>query len=528
MEHLRRHLTFLPHGSMLLTSSAAFWFFSARILVFVMASAEAIGWSYLGYLFGQGPTRWVVALLVGIATFLVVWMVDLSLITLDRAWNEHARTILNDPQASGRGLRFRDVITFALRTGLLIASLTITAPYLAQVVFQRDISTIITSEATGQIERARDQLHAKHESLIRAKESEVAAKRADYEREVAGKGTSGRYGNGAAAKALQESVSALQGELTLLTQRRDTEFARFERLVGNWSANRDALATEYNLVLPVPSIYENRKALEMLRSRPENRGTELAIKAFLGIIFGGLLLLKLFEPSSVRLYLSDVLQQEYGRYLAGTFDDLLPATERSTAREYSISPQRLYDFLTRVWAPAHVLQEHETATNARILSAMHNMELLERIQGRIESELQNTKTEVEQLGTAADVATESLSSLNSAIEAVSADVDLFREELAGLDSDVAVLDDRSRLEYRTLVTKRLERADRALYELKDAAPSESLRVQRAESASRNARVRLSAKETELAAAKTKIGLVRDVLSQAIRDRACAVLRVDGR
>ena len=51
---------------------------------------------------------------------------------------------------------------------------------------------------------------------------------------------------------------------------------------------------------------------------------------FLALIFAGLLLLKLFEPSSVRLYLSDVLQQEFSRYLAGTFDPMLPATERST------------------------------------------------------------------------------------------------------------------------------------------------------------------------------------------------------
>jgi len=387
------------------------------------------------------------------------------------------------------------------------------------------------SEAKSDVwlmERSRNQLHAKHESLVRAKQNEIAFKRAEYEREVAGRGASGRYGNGAAAKALQESVSRLLGELTLLTQRREAEFATFEKRVGNWPANRDVLAAEYNLVLPVSSINENRKALEILRSRPENRSTELAIKTFLGIIFGGILLLKLFEPSSVRLYLSDVLQQEYGRYLAGSFDDLLPATERSIVPGFSISPQRLYDFLTRVWAPAHVVKEQETATHARILSAVHNMELLERIESRIESELLRAKTEVDQLGMAADVATQSLTNLNSAIEAVSADVDLFRAELPVLDSDIAVLDDRRRLEYRTLVTKRLEKADRALYELKDAAPTESLKVQRAENAVKAAQLRLSVKEAELAGAKIKIGRVRDVLSRAIRDRACSVLNVDAR
>jgi hypothetical protein len=58
------------------------------------------------------------------------------------------------------------------------------------------------------------------------------------------------------------------------------------------------------------------------------QNTEIAVKAFLAFVFFGLLLLKLFEPTSIRLYMSEVLQQEYLRYLAGTFDEVLPDSEQ--------------------------------------------------------------------------------------------------------------------------------------------------------------------------------------------------------
>ncbi len=135
---LTRHLQFRPHGDKLLTSSATFWLFSARVLVFAMAISEAIGWSYLGYLFGEGAGRWASAAFVGVAIFLVVWMIDVSLITLDRAWDEHARLVLGLPDTSPRGRKLRDASTFVIRIALLLASLTITAPYLAQVVFHND------------------------------------------------------------------------------------------------------------------------------------------------------------------------------------------------------------------------------------------------------------------------------------------------------------------------------------------------------------------------------------------------------
>jgi hypothetical protein len=240
----------------------------------------------------------------------------------------------------------------------LAASVSITVPYLAQIVFHKDIEQFTATEATQAIDQARQIVVQKFDSAIARKNEEIAVKRAEYEAEIAGKGLSGLYGEGPVAKAKLSDALRLEGERDSLLAERDRTLAEFNRLSGEWASNREKLAASYNVNLPKASILQNRKALEEMRKRPENRQTELALKAFMWFIFAGLLLLKLFEPRSVRLYMSEVLQQEYLRYKAGTFDEWLPDGEKSTT-EFKMSPQRLYAFLVSTWLPIQKTEEEK-------------------------------------------------------------------------------------------------------------------------------------------------------------------------
>ena len=345
-----RYLRFQPHGDNLLTQSTAFWLISARLFVALMAACESAAWARVGALFGDGPIGWASAVFVGGVIFTAVWLLDLSLITLDRAWGEHAERILGENRQSTAGRRLRDGVTFAIRIALLIGSIWVTVPYLAQLVFARDIAQLTSVEATRSIEHARTRLLARFDPAIAAKDAELKAKRAAYEAEVAGRGESGRYGEGPAAKAKLADAVRLERERDSLLADRGRELLSFTRLAADWRANRDALAAAHNVTLPRSTILQSGKVLEELAQRPEYRQTELTLKAFMWLIFGGLLLLKLFEPRSARLYFSEVLQQEYLRYEAGTFDEWLPSGERSTTG-FRMSPQRLYDFLVHTWVP---------------------------------------------------------------------------------------------------------------------------------------------------------------------------------
>ena len=520
MHALLRHLQFQPHGNRLLTSSAAFWLFSARILVFAMASAEMIAWGYLGFLFGDDPTRWVGAAFTATVIFIVVWMIDVSLITLDRAWTEHARTILGQ-NTSSRRRKLRELGTFGLRIALLVASLSVTAPYLAQVVFYRDIQQFITAEAMADLETGRKHISERYTAEVAAKENEASAKRTEYEREVAGKGASGRYGAGPAAQALLAGASKLDNEGKVLAEEKEVALREFDALAREWPKNRDKLAAEYNILLPRQSVLENRKALDALRQRPENRSTELAIKAFLAFIFSGLLLLKMFEPSSVHLYLSEVLQQEYGRYLAGTFDPVLPSTERSTTSRSAMSPQRFYDFLVRIWVPARRLEEQQADAGARTAAATQNLDLLENMGTRIDQEVEQFRNRVHQCRDQRDEASRSLDELYSAIATVTADLDFFRSKLVAVDS--TRLDEEGKIQYRSHYNSKLAEADRALHEFKDAVPTETEKFRRAEEELRVQEAQFHEKESELADARQKIREVRNMLSDSVGARARSIL-----
>ncbi len=478
-----RQLQLRPHGERLLTSGAAFWLFAACVLVLAMAGAEALAWGYLGYLFGEGWVRWLVAAATGVVIFLVVWMVDVSLITLDRASDEHARRIFSEESSSGWRTS-RTIVAVATRIAVVLASLTITAPYLSQLVFHREISQWVDSEATTHIDQGRTELAAVHDAEIAAKEVEIEAKRTKLEAEVAGAGVSGRYGMGPAAQAIEESLNTLEAERQQLMGKKARALEAFEADVQLWSENREAIATKYNISLPKAGILANREALVALRQKPEHQETELAIKAFLAFIFIGLLILKLFEPRSIRYYLSEVLQQEYTRYLAGSFDHLLPEAEWSTKRSGAMTPQRLYDFLVRDWAPNRDDEAKESKIRIRKIRAREDIEALEALVELMTPTVERARQEVRSYQEAWDEAQESYQSLRSAIGLVGSHVAQFDAEYKALQlgNGDQQLDAKGRAEYGSALRSRLGQVQHKLRELELQEEVERGKLERARTA----------------------------------------------
>jgi hypothetical protein len=530
-----RHLALQPHGNNLLTSSAAFWLLSARVLVLAMATAECVAWGYLGYLFGEGATRWIGAAFAGTIIFLVVWMIDISLITMDRAWHEHSARILDpdyrsaDRKSSSLGRQLRTGFTFLVRIGLLIGSLYITAPYLSQVVFHKDIDRFINQEATANLDAARKQMAAKLDAAIAEKSKEITEKTTALNREVAGKGLSGRYGMGPAAIELSDEIDKLREERGQAYEDKDSSLSKYDELARDWRTNRDRLAAEYNVVLPAPSILENQKALQELERRPEYRGTELAIRAFLAFIFAGLFLLKLFEPESVHLYFSDVLQQEYLRYLAGTFDRFLPETEKSTFRPSSMTPQRLYQFLATTWVQKWRLLEQEDRQVAHKAISDRSLRDLEQMRGQISQELADSRAVYLTAQSQCDAAKESLTNLNSAIDIVESDIRDYEGQLGRWDKEETQrsFDEQTRFELAGLkagMREKLTKARRTLESLNENKPAEEEKARRAKKEFDQAEQRVKDQEAELADVTGRIREVRQLTSEAAGTQVRSALK----
>ena len=506
-----RHMQMHPHGDRLLSSGASFWLFGARVLVLAMAAAEALAWGYLGYLFGDGWVQWVTAFLTGIVIFLVVWMIDVSLLTLDRASEEHALQIFGErPKGGNRTLRTGFAV--GTRIFVVVASLTITAPYLSQLVFHKEIHQWIEAEATKKIDKARVDLMAMHAENLAEKDFEIQQKRIKLEAEVAGAGVSGVYGKGPAAIEIEQSILALERDRAQLDKEQKGILTAFEADVATWRDNPGDLATRYNLVLPQSSILSNREALMALRKRPEHQQTELAIKAFLGFIFVGLLILKLFEPRSIKLYLSEVLQGENQRYLAGSFDHLLPENEQSTADTEAMTPQRLYDFLVNVWAPRRDHELKDSESRARHSLERQRITMLEDMMRQFDGIVDRARKELRQDREERDRATKSYQQLMSAIEIVKGDVATFKaqnDELQTTDR----FDPRGKAEYGSHVRTKLGQAERKLRELQQAEQAEKQKLDRTRVAVKEAEEALHQRTEDLRRVEAQI---QEARTQMIR------------
>ena len=330
-----RYVSLRPYGSNLLTPAGAFWIFAVRIAILLMASVEAISWSYAAFYLATGGIRWLAGAGAFLFTFATVCLIDASLMTLDRWARRYDHRVTSEPRADWAD-RSRDVLSIGTRVGLVALSMYITAPFLAQLMFNDDIERALGDERAAIRATARQTLLEPINTRLPALQAQLDERRSALDAEVAGAGRSGKYGDGVAARQIRASMAAVEDERTTLT-------AEHQRLAGEFDGMSDAAVAErFKLAMPGDSFQERARALAAIRN-DSYRLTERAVQAFLGFLFVALVLLKLFEPRSVKVYFSERLQGLYRQYRGGLFDPHLEPAERSVGSA-SMSALRFEDW----------------------------------------------------------------------------------------------------------------------------------------------------------------------------------------
>lgn len=367
-----RYLTLRPFGAEMLTPGVALWTLSARALVFLMAACEGVAWGYVGSLFSETWGRWPIAVCVGSAMFAVVWVIDAQFLTVDRAYLDHVRLLLRrEPTAAeNRGARAA-MAGVLIRIAFVLASLTITAPFLSQLVFSRDIESHLSSGDTDAVSERRAALEQAHRAALEP----IAAKAHDaqvrLEKEIGGAGASGRYGYGPTARSIEDEIASLTDEQTTLVARQTEETSNFESAVDRWQKTGDAseLSSRWSVSMQSRGILGHWSAFQVVRASEEHAQVELVIKAFLALLFLGVLILKFYEMSSCKLYFSEILQDYWQAWRAGAYDRLLPERDRSGATPCAMTPRRFEKFLTDTWELREeaglATAAHETMAAAR-------------------------------------------------------------------------------------------------------------------------------------------------------------------
>lgn len=350
---LGRRLALKPYGDELLTRSADFWLFSARLIILTMAGAEALAWGYMGALMSRSQP-YLAAAIAGLFVFTLVWIIDATFMTLDLSRGFYERVLIGKKE-SPKKEKVKLIGGIAARVAIVSASLFITAPFLAQAIFAGDVRDEMARRNAGTVASRRASIEqpfvARSEQLLR----EQKLLEEQRVQEAAGVGPSGKYGRGPALETIERQLTEKRSELAAVEAARASAVTRFDKL------SQPELEQQHGVRFLTPGVNSSGELLDELMKNPQFTGAELAVRAFLAFLFIGLLILKIFQPRSIAVYFNEQLHSIHDEYRKGLFDSYLPEPERA-ASGGTMEPLRFEDWCLNTYSLIRKEDEHRRAT----------------------------------------------------------------------------------------------------------------------------------------------------------------------
>ena len=315
MKTLLRLFRLKPYGNQLIDGMAELWLLLAAVNIAAIAICDAIAWAYFGYTTAHGYAAYIAAALAGVIVFTLVGSLD-------------AMFIMHDRSRKRTGLLHRDHLAFAARVVLVVLTFTVTAPFLTQLFFARDIQASIARHNEQRIAAKRAQIERSFDDRINESRAFLSLRQGDLEKEIAGSGASGLYGKGPTAAAIENEIAHLQRDMSATERMKAAELQSF-----------DDNPARYGVDVLREGPETRARAVAELEKSASFRATQRTIKAFLLFMFLGLVCLKLFQPESVRIYYSAQLQSAYTRLKSGVFDNWIDSREHG-----EMTPVRFADW----------------------------------------------------------------------------------------------------------------------------------------------------------------------------------------
>lgn len=338
---LAKLFTLKPYGKNLLDGVGETWILLAALNILAIAFCDAVAWGYFAYTTTTGVAAYIAAAVAGAIVLMLVGSVDAMFVMYDRTRPQAITRESAAPDGLLQRLRtriHRDHIAVVARVVLVVLTFTITAPFLTQLFFARDIDASIERRNEQTISSRRQQLASAFDARMNEDRVRLGERQRDLEREIAGSGSSGRYGKGPTATAIEREIGTLEQRISTTEASKMSELQTFDRAVGS----PEVLANRYGVDLVRQGPDTRARVIEELEQSPSFRTTRRNIKAFLVFMFLGLVCLKLFQPESVRIYYSARLQAAYARMQMGLFNHRLDAREQPQAG--GMNPIRFADW----------------------------------------------------------------------------------------------------------------------------------------------------------------------------------------
>jgi len=327
MKALPRPFRLKPYDDKLADGVVDSWLAFVRMNIVSIALCDAVAWAYWAHITANGVAGYLTAATAGLIVFIIVASVDASFVMHDTTAHRRTPALPGHSRVAKAGhwtrqnLR-RGHLAVIFRIVLVVISFTVTAPFLAQFFFSRDIDAAIKRSNDGAQATKRTAIAASYDQMLTATRTKLATRMGDLEKEVAGTGSSRRYGDGPTAAAIKRDIGQFQDEI------RNTEMAKAAELELFNKATPDELASRYGIDFKREGPDTRAHVVAEMEKSPAFRNMRNNIKWFLAFMFLALMALKFFQPEAIKHYYSAELQAAYHKYESGLYDENLDPRER--------------------------------------------------------------------------------------------------------------------------------------------------------------------------------------------------------
>lgn len=422
----KKYFGLTPYGDSLRTQGAMLWLFCVRLVIVIMSLAEGVSWAYIGSRFGIGYMRPITALCSGLAIFCIIWVVDATFVTLDTSRRFYERK-LSDDKTESVSIKEYVKMPAGIFTRLLIVvgSLFISAPFLAQIVFQSDIDSYIIDKNRISISEKRLDERELYESKINNIRAKIDSLAVVAIRDAAGQGPSGIIGRGGTVETIEKQIQLLSKQIGEIQVNYDETMDDFDIL------SQEEIAERYGLSLIEDGISSREDALAEIMSKPTFSRAEWAIRAFLGFLFLSLVLLKVFQPRSISIYYNEQLQRLYDQYHRGVFDKWIADDEKSKS-EGKMSPLRFEDWVVNTYSIIRKEDQEQRRSSEKMVRFKSTISQLKDFEKSTKEELVPEVEELEKLKI-------ELENMESEMYQKAKLVDEYKKELSTVSKELASL-----------------------------------------------------------------------------------------
>lgn len=370
-------ITFRTYNNNLLTTGGASYLTLVFVIVTLVAFSEGVAWGYFGTSFTpENPL--IGGICLGLFVFLILWFFDKAMATQDLLANEHAYTLEAEEKPPSFWLKYNigTYFIFFIRLCIVIGSLYLTSDYLTQFVFRSDIDKEMQLQYKQNIENAKNNIMGKFDKNIEQDELYLKNLHDKLQKEIGGKRGTG-YGRGEVAKSIETQMQDFQINLdNIKLQRQNTE-----NTINIAIKNNDIQTLKtFGIEAVKDSPIFRQRAIDKFSQDPAFQKRKHTIEGLLAIFGIILILMKLLQPKSLKLYYSERLQEAWLNYQEGHYDDYLPSNQKSTNTTKRPMPQTFEKIIINYAQTKYEREEDEKLYRQKRMSEKRHQEQIKQEQ----------------------------------------------------------------------------------------------------------------------------------------------------